>query len=140
MDFDFLGRVRKASIITGIFLTPVLMTYLGISFGAAWIAGITWSLINLHFISGLMKNILTKRKRNNARIALLMAAKFPLLYSVGYLLLKSSVFSVLGLVAGFVWPFLVISMKALGRAFAHFDEIGSIGLEENADVSLKIKS
>jgi hypothetical protein len=41
--------------------------------------------------------------------------KFPLLYLVGYLLLKSSLFPVLSLVVGFTLIFAVIVLKALGR-------------------------
>jgi hypothetical protein len=126
MGFEFLARVRKTSIILGCIVAPVLATYFGFGVGGAWLAGIAWSLVNLHFIAELMKLIVTKRKRGYARIALVMAAKFPVLYAAGFLLLKSGMLPVAGLLAGFLWPLFVTTMKALGRVFLKLDEQGTI--------------
>jgi hypothetical protein len=127
MGLEFLVRVRKTSILLGLITAPVIATYFGIGSGGAWLAGIAWSLINLHCIAELVKLIVTNRKRRYASIAILMAAKFPLLYAAGYLLLESGVLPVMGLLAGFAWPLFVTTMKALGRAALKLDERRTAG-------------
>jgi hypothetical protein len=126
MGLEFLDRVRKTSIILGLAASLFVAVYLGLAYGGAWLIGIAWSLANLYFIAGLMKHILTREKRSYARIALLMAVKFPVLYAAGYFLMKSGVLPLAGLLAGFMWPFFVTTMKALGRAVMRLDEPDSI--------------
>jgi len=50
MGIEFLNRVRKTSIILGVFLSPVIATYLGIEFAGAWLVAIAWTLVNTFFI------------------------------------------------------------------------------------------
>jgi hypothetical protein len=137
MGFEFLARVRKTSIILGLIVAPVLAIYFGPGFGGAWLAGIAWSLVNLHVLSELMKLIVTKQARSSTKIGIIMAAKFPLLYAAGFLLLKSGFFPVIGLLAGFLWPLFVTTMKALGRAFLRLDEQGTINIKNNVKVFLR---
>lgn len=137
MGFEFLVRVRKTSIVLGIIVAPVIATYFGFGASGAWLAGIAWSLVNLHFIAELMKLIVTKRKRAYARIALVMAAKFPLLYAAGFLLLESGTLPVAGLLAGFFWPLFVTTMKALGRVFLKLDEHGTISNKKDVRALLR---
>lgn len=137
MGFEFLARVRKTSIILGLVVAPVLATYFGLGSSGAWLAGITWSLVNLHFIAELIRLTVTKQKRGYTRIALTMAAKFPVLYLAGFFLLKSGIFPVMGLLAGFLWPLFVITMKALGRAFLKLDEQGTITIKRDARALLR---
>lgn len=131
MGLEFLARVRKTSIILGLIVAPVVATYFGFGMSGAWLAGIAWSLVNLHFIAELVKLIVTKRKRSYLRIALVMAAKFPVLYAAGFLLLESGTLPVMGLLAGFAWPLFVTTMKALGRVFLKLDEQGAIPISKN---------
>jgi hypothetical protein len=122
MDLAFLARVRKMSIITGAIVSVAVATYWGISVGAAWLAGTAWSLINLFFIGEVIKNVITAEDRQLTRILVVVVIKFPVLYAVGFLLLWSKQLPVLGLVAGFTWPFLVMILKAIGRAYLHMDD------------------
>lgn len=137
MGFEFLCRVRKTSIMLGIFLALVITTYSGTSTGGAWIVGFVWSLINIHLIGELVRNVFTKEKKNRSKITLCFAAKFPLLYSLGFLALNSAIFPALGLLAGFVWPFFVMTMKALGRTLLGLDEPRAVYLDENGSLSAK---
>lgn len=119
MDQDFLRRVRKTSLLLAIFLSPMAATYLGLGFAAGWLLAVGWSLVNLILIGELVSNILVARKKINVRTAFLLLAKFPLLYAVGLLLLNY--FYTPALLSGFLWPFFVATMKALGRAVLRMD-------------------
>ncbi len=122
MDLDFLSRVRKTTIIIGVPLAIVISFYWGLSVGGGWVAGIVWSLVNLHFIGSLVKKVITAGDRNVPGIVITMFIKFPVLYAAGFLMLWNGYLSVPGLVAGFTWPFFVLFMKGLGRYYLKLDE------------------
>jgi hypothetical protein len=135
MGFEFLKRVRKTSIILALILFPVSWAYLGIAFGTACMVGLAWSLVNLHMIAGLMKRIFAPAKKNHWAISLVFLAKFPVLYFVGFLILQNSWLPITGLLAGFMWPFFVMTMKALGRLYLRLDETGDLRLKSDSNVS-----
>ena len=122
MDLDLLIRVRKTSIIIGIPIAIVISFYWGLSVGGGWVAGIAWSLVNLYFIGSLVKKTITTGDRNVPGIFITMFIKFPVLYAAGFLLLWNGYLAVTGLVAGFTWPFFVLTMKGLGRYYLKLDE------------------
>ena len=122
IDLDFLSRVRNTSIIIGIPLAIVISFYWGFSVGGGWVAGIAWSLVNLHFIGSLVKKVITTGERNAPGIVITMFIKFPVLYAAGFFLLWNGYLAVTGLVAGFTWPFVVLFMKGLGRYYLKLDE------------------
>jgi hypothetical protein len=132
MGFDFLARVRKSAVIFGLILLPVLSTYLGIGFGAGWVVGAAWSLLNILAITGLIESIFVPAGRNYVRIMVVFLIKFPVLYVAGFMVLRSGYFPAAALVAGFSWPFFVMSMKALGRVFLKLDEAEELHLEKNS--------
>ncbi|MBI4719873.1 MAG: hypothetical protein HY770_01300 [Chitinivibrionia bacterium] len=140
MGLEFLDRVRKTSIILGLVAAPFVALHLGFGWGGAWLAGIAWSLANLHFIAGLMKHVLTREKRNLTKIILLGAVKFPVLYAAGFLLMRSGVFPIPGLLAGFLWPFFVTTMKALGRMALRLDEPVGVAPRNEAGAFLENNS
>ncbi len=122
MDFAFLRRVRKTSIIAGIPLAVVAAFYWGPESGAGLALGAAWSLLNLYFLASVIKSVITNEKRDVLRIIVALFVKFPVLYVAGFLLLRSGYLSAFGLVAGFTWPFFVIMMKGLGRYYLKLDE------------------
>jgi len=122
MDLAFLRRVRKTSIIFGAVAAVVVSTYWGLNMGAAWAAGIAWSLVNLHFIGSVIQNVVTPEPRKPMRILAAMVIKFPILYGAGFVLLWWDKLPAAGLAAGFSWPFFVLVMKALGRVYLRMDD------------------
>lgn len=116
-----LERTRRASVITSVILAIPFATYFGLGPSAAWLSGVAWSLVNLYFISLLVRGVLSE-DRNISRIILTMVVKFPALYLVGLILLRSEFLPVLWIVAGFTWPFAVIVLKGAGRAYMKLDE------------------
>ena len=123
-QIDLLRRLQKTSLIVGVILSIPFATYWGIGAGSAWVTGIAWSLINIKFITTIIENVLTLGERDTRKIVLAMVLKFPVLYVVGYILLRNDFFPVIWLVAGFTWPFFVLFMKGAGRAYLKLDQTG----------------
>ena len=121
MDLDLLRRVRNASLLFGAVLAIPIAYYFGWKPGLSWVAGIAWSVVNLAFITSLVKNVITLEDRNILRIALALVVKFPVLYITGWLMLRQGL-SPLWMMAGFTWPFFVLVMKAGGRMYMKLDE------------------
>lgn len=121
VDADLLRRVRRTSIGLGVVVGIPFTTYLGLAAGAAWAAGIAWSLVNLAMIASLMKRVLADH-RDKGAIIRVAAVKFPVLYGAGLLLLAVLHLPAAWLVAGFTWPLFVAVMKAAGRAYLGLDE------------------
>ena len=119
MGLEFLQRVRKTSIITGLVVFAVIATYAGFPAGAAWVAGCAWSLVNLVFIGLFVKTLTAKESR--LRMVLIALVKVPVLYALGFLLISTGYFSLPLLLAGFMWPLLVITLKSLGRLVLRLD-------------------
>lgn len=135
MGYEFLKRVRKTSIILALILFPVLWAYRDISFATACLVGVAWSLINLHMITGLIQRVFAPAKKNHWMISIVFFAKFPVLYFLGFLVLQNGWLPITGLLAGFLWPFFVMTMKALGRLYLRLDETGDLHLKNNSNVS-----
>ncbi len=112
MGLEFLLRVRKTSLITGLVLFPVISTYIDIGSAAAWGLGIIWSLVNIYFIGLLVKVTCSGADKQRLRAALIFLVKVPVIYLTGFLLLTSGRLPVIGLLAGFMWPLVVIVLKS----------------------------
>jgi hypothetical protein len=121
MDLELLRRVRRSSIVFGLILSIPLSFYFGWMNGLSFVAGVAWSLVNLAFITSLVKNVITLEDRSMLRIVLALAVKFPVLYAAGWLLLRQGL-APLWMVAGFTWPFFVLVMKAAGRVYMKMDD------------------
>jgi len=124
MDLDLMRRVRKTAAIFGGVLAIPFATYFGVVPGVGWIAGIIWSLVNLFFVTDLVKSVITNEDRNTRRIVAVLLAKFPLLYAAGLLLLTQ--LPAAWLMAGFTWPFFVLVMKGGGRAYMKMDDTSTL--------------
>ncbi len=126
MDLDLLRRVRKTSILIGVPLAVIITTYWGLAVGGGWLAGVAWSLVNLYFIGSLVQKVITTGDRSVPAIVAAVFIKFPVLYAAGFFLLWNGYLSVAGLMAGFTWPFFVLTMKGLGRYYLKLDETRSL--------------
>jgi hypothetical protein len=87
---------------------------------AGVVAGSLWALANLYGVRFLLVRWLrpgADRRRSPATIGLTVGlmVKFPVLYGIGYLMLRSDWFRVEGLMIGFVVPFAVCFVDALGQ-------------------------
>jgi len=119
---DFIQRTLKT---TGVLL--VIMFLIGIYyFGfynalAVFSAGV-WSMVNLIFLSALVRAALRPDGINKTAVAGLALIKFPLLYAAGYFLVTTRVFRPIPLVIGFSIVLVVMALKAMSRAILKLDD------------------
>lgn len=121
MGLEFLTRVRNTSIVTALVLSIVVTTYWGFVVGTAFVLGVAWSLVNLYFIGLLVRALTSRDDKRRLRLTLLFLIKVPVLYGLGFLLLASGRIPVTVLLAGFMWPLIVITLKVVGRMVLGLD-------------------
>lgn len=116
MGIEFIHRVIKTSLVLAVLILLFVTVYYEFKFAAGILAGCVWGCLNLFFLTQLVTEIFSPGKEvRKGKVVLIAVVKFPLLYAVGYLLLKTSFFPPLSLICGFTLIFLVIFLKALGR-------------------------
>ena len=122
MGPEFLSRVRKTAIISGLFLSWIVAAYWDVAAGAGWAIGCVWSLVNLYFIGRIVRLTLSGGPKIRRRAAFLLMIKIPVLYGIGFVLLWSGWIPVIALLAGFTWPLIVSTLKILARAIMRMDD------------------
>jgi hypothetical protein len=122
VGFEFLKRVRKTTVLTSLFLFIPVAAYLGVAAGVSWLAGCAWTLVNLVAIGWLVETLCARGEARRMRLVLIALVKVPVLYAVGFLLLRSNYLPLFPMLAGFLWPLLVIMLKILGRALLRMDD------------------
>ena len=120
MGLEFLDRTRKMSIITALVLFPVFRMYLDWASAGGFAVGCAWSLVNLHVLRLLIVAV-TSEERDKRRLMLIVMLKAPVLYVAGFLALASGFFPVIAMLAGFLWPLFIITLKAMGRLVLRID-------------------
>lgn len=122
MGMEFLDRsLRTTSILLLIFL-PFGLYYFGVFPTLAVFSGGVWGIINLVFISALVRTVLRQGNVNRLRALGLALIKFPLIYASGFFLLKIPQFDPLFLLIGSSAVMAVIVLKVMGRAMMHLDD------------------
>ena len=115
MGPEFLARVRRSSLIAGLVAALAVAT-VSIVPGVAFAAGLAWSLLNLRALQGIVF-AMTDGTRGTARAlgrAGLWAAAALGLFALGAFLLVK--LPPVALAAGFGFPFVVITLKAVSLA------------------------
>ena len=122
MGFEFLIRTRKTSVLTALVLSPVIAFYVNVGSAGGFVIGCAWSLVNLHVIGLLIGSIVEGSERNKTRVTLIALIQAPVLYAAGFVALSVGVFPVISLLAGFLWPLFIITLKAMGRMVLRLDD------------------
>lgn len=120
-ELDFITRTLKT---TGVVLLIGFLFgvyYFGFWPALAFLSGGVWGMVNLIFITGLIRATIRPGGVDAMKAAGLAVVKCPLLYLAGYALLKVSQFEPLHLLLGFSLLFVVIVLKVVGRAVLDLD-------------------
>lgn len=118
LEQGFLRRTQIMTIVGGILigLTAVLLGHAamggGVAVGAAWGAANVWAL------SVLLLGYVRWKGKGGTAWPLLLAGfvKFPLLYALGFALLRSGLLPTAGLLAGFSLVFVIFGIETAGLA------------------------
>jgi len=121
-SFDFIQRTLRTTGVLLLILFLVVVYYFGFYDGLALFSAGVWSMVNLIFLSALVRATLRPDGVNKSAVAVLAVGKFPLLYAAGYFLLTTDVFRPVPLVIGFSIVLIVIVLKAASRVLLKLDE------------------
>ncbi len=112
MGLEFLARIRRSTILLGIFGALAVATYAGPTSGLGLAAGIAWSLANLALLERLIVAITGSDRRSMPAVkrASLAAAGMMGLFGAGGVLLF--LLPPIWLSVGFIAPFAVMVLKA----------------------------
>jgi MFS superfamily sulfate permease-like transporter len=122
MGIEFIYRTIKTSLILALIILLFVSVYYNFKFALGILVGCMWGCLNLYFLSSLIVETIKLEKINRRKVLLIVLVKFPLLYFLGYILLRIKYFSALSLLAGFTLIFVVLALKALGRIILHLDD------------------
>jgi hypothetical protein len=107
--------------ILAIIVFPFASIYVRFAFGLAVLLGCGWACANLFLIKFLVTSLLGEGPKKKYLIIAIIFIKFPLLYFLGYLMIKWSYLSVYGLLCGFSVIFLVTLLKVISRSILKLD-------------------
>lgn len=123
IETGFIGRTLKTTGVVGLLILIFGSFYFGFNPALSVFTGIIWGMVNLYFLSALVRLTLRPEGAEKAAALVIILIKFPVLYFVGYLIMTSHFFNPLLLVAGFTINLLVIVLKAAGRTLLKLDFI-----------------
>ena len=131
MGIEFLYRVTKTSILSGLIVSLMVATRLGWDAGVGFLAGCGWSLVNVHLIRRLV-TLICDDDRRRWMIAGVTVAKVPLMYGIGFLMLYVMKLPLWAALMGFLWPLIVIALKSVARIFLRMDgPSDGLGVQKN---------
>lgn len=113
-DINFITRVIKTSIIVTFIVALFTASYYNISFALGLVVGSFWNITNFWFIKGLVTGYVSNKQLQASKLVILVVVKFPLLYAIGYWIVRSGKFTSESLLCGFSLLFAVLILKAFG--------------------------
>ena len=122
MGLEFLKRIQSATAVVGAVAFIFVSVYYDASWGLGILVGCGWGIANFWALTRVLTAVLTMDGVHKQRALIFAALKFPVLYVIGFLALQSEWFPPISLLTGFSLLFLVVLLKALGRAFLHLDD------------------
>ena len=115
MEIGFIYRTIRASAVLACIIFLAVWLYFDFKFGLGILIGTAWGCLNLFAILLAVKAIIAVEKTKKKVIIFVLFLKFPLIYFIGYLILRFNWFPILSLLIGFTLIFLVMFLKALGQ-------------------------
>ena len=121
LGLDFLSRTLRTTGVVLLFCFPFGVYYLGFWPTLAIFSGGVWGLVNLIFLSAVVRSTIRPGGVDKGNLIGFAVIKFPLLYVAGYFLLKVPQFEALNLLIGFSIILAVMILKAVARAILGLD-------------------
>lgn len=121
IEANFVSRTLRTTGLVALLSLAFGSFYYGFEPSLSVFTGIVWGMINLYFLSLLVRSSLRPEGADKASALIFLLLKFPLLYLSGYFLMINDYFDPLLLVIGFTVSLLIIVLKAAGRALLKLD-------------------
>ncbi len=122
MSLEFLNRIWKTTLVVGMVVFAFTAVYFDVTFAWGLLVGCVWGVANFVALGAVLTAFVTPGNINRRRALILAAIKFPVIYGIGYLILRSEKFEPTSLLVGFSLLFLVTLLKALGRSYLKLDD------------------
>lgn len=122
MSLDFLKRIWKTTLVVGVIVFTFTAVYFDMQFAWGMLVGCLWSVANFIALTATLTSFVTPDTVNRKRALILAAIKFPVIYGLGYLILRSEWFEPIALLVGFSLLIAVTLLKALGRSVIKLDD------------------
>lgn len=123
-EANFIQRTLRTTAVLLLIVFLFGIYYFGFYNALAVLSAGIWSMINLIFLSILIRNAMRPDEIDKTAVIVTAIIKFPLLYAAGYFLLTVEIFDPVPLVIGFTLVFVVIFLKALARVIFKLDYKG----------------
>jgi hypothetical protein len=114
VGLEFIDRTLRTTGVVLLIFLPFGVYYLGVWPALAVFSGGVWGMVNLIFISALVRAAIHPGKIDKRKVIGIAIFKFPLLYLSGYALAKVPQFDPLFLLCGFSSLLLIIILKGIG--------------------------
>ena len=124
MDISFIERTLRTSGLLSLVILIFGSFYYGFIPSLSVFTGLIWGIVNLYFLSLLIRSTLRPDEVNKTSALVLLFIKIPLLYLTGYFMITSTLFDPILLLIGFSVLLLVIVLKAIGRTIMNLDHTG----------------
>jgi hypothetical protein len=127
MEPGLVGRTMRTSAALALLVLVFGTFYYGFQATLSIFTGIIWGIVNLYFLSLLVRSTLRPQGPDKTTALVILFVKFPLLYASGYFMVVSGYFNPILLLVGFSVVLIVIVLKAFGRAILRLDsfDVGS---------------
>jgi hypothetical protein len=117
MKLEFIESVLKTSLYLSIFCFLAVFFMVGLPEASSIFAGGLWGSLNLFVIKQLCENILIGKYKEPIKLLFLFGIKCPVLYAIGFGLLKIKYFDFMYLVLGFSLLIVSILVAGVGNLF-----------------------
>jgi hypothetical protein len=113
MENNFTSRLIKVTFLMASAIALWMFYLIDLQTGLGILIGASWGSLNVHFLKMLLEEYLKLSAKSSLKISFYLGVKFPLLYFLGYKLLKINLFSVFSLLIGFSLLFIAIFMLGI---------------------------
>ena len=121
MDISFISRTLRTTSVLALIFFVFGLAYLEVYKVISVLSGVIWGMLNLFFLTLLIKVTVRPEGPDKRSALILMLFKLPIIYLAGYFLISNSYFDIIYLMIGFSILFFVIVMKVLGRLVLGMD-------------------
>jgi hypothetical protein len=118
VGLEFIDRSLRTTGLLLLIFMPFGVYYAGFWTALAIFSGGVWSILNLIFISALVRATINPEGVDKRKALGLAVFKFPLLYGAGYFLAVNPRFDPIHVLIGFSALFAVMLLKAVGGSMA----------------------
>lgn len=120
MTLDATARIGIGSLLLGIVCAAVMMSLGHGRLALPAFGGVVWGVVNVLLLRRVIRYVRPGARPNLGRLVIDVGLKFPLMYAIAFLLLRTRpVDEIVAAAAGFTLVLVVMMLRALGWLLTH---------------------